>query len=232
MLIEQPIRDSYIQTKILEERRSKGRELIRNYIHIYIHTITTSFIFPAITFQREKLDGITLADERVKETVPWRATKWIARERKGGAKGREKRKGKIERPPRSTPDQKVEIYSTPRSVPCPLCFTPFESLCFGLVRSIRGIRCKNYHPFHPTIPRKEEKKGKKEEQKGGEENVEKYPTYVSSSYPFSEQWNSRVMGFPQCLQLFFKSFVSPAPSPGNRNERKFVGSMTRNKFDW
>lgn len=70
MLIEQPIRDSYIQTKILEERRSKGRELIRNYIHIYIHTITTSFIFPAITFQREKLDGITLADERVKETVP------------------------------------------------------------------------------------------------------------------------------------------------------------------
>lgn len=91
MLIEQPIRDSYIQTKILEERRSKGRELIRNYIHIYIHTITTSFIFPAITFQREKLDGITLVDERVKETVPWRATKWIARGRKGGAKGREKK---------------------------------------------------------------------------------------------------------------------------------------------
>lgn len=93
MLIEQPIRDSYIQTKILEERRSKGRELIRNYIHIYIHTITTSFIFPDnnvrnSTESRWPTNALKklFLDERQSDS-----RSWIARGRKGGAKGREKK---------------------------------------------------------------------------------------------------------------------------------------------
>lgn len=93
--------------------------------------------------------------------------------------------------PRSTPDQKVEIYSTPRSVPCPLCFiTPFESLWFR--RSI----CDTKFSIDSVILQFLEGGGEGKKEETGE-NVEKYPTYVS--YPFSGRWNSRVMGFPPVI---------------------------------